>query len=156
LDTNYSRRTKICSHDNRYGNIRIAARSESLTWVNSRCPLFHTEKKEDDRSDGKLRLDCPCTLFVFNYSRYCYISVAFHLQLLQLCLNHSAAIALGILAHIFWREKSENLIETLRGHSHSHPEQLEHKHVHVHWHRTKGTMHICIFIKKRCYLHYLH
>jgi nickel/cobalt transporter (NicO) family protein len=66
-----------------------------------------------------------------------YISITMFVQLPQLYLNYAAAIALGILAYIFWREKGEDLIETQHGHLHSsHPEQQEHEH--AHWHQRIG------------------
>jgi nickel/cobalt exporter len=65
-----------------------------------------------------------------------YISVTMFVQLPQLYLNYAAAIALGILAYIFWREKGEDLIETQHGHLHSHIEQQEHEH--AHWHKGIG------------------
>jgi nickel/cobalt transporter (NicO) family protein len=65
-----------------------------------------------------------------------YISITMFVQLPQLYLNYAAAIALGILAYIFWREKGEDLIETQHGHLHSHTEQQ--KHEHAHWHKGIG------------------
>jgi nickel/cobalt exporter len=65
-----------------------------------------------------------------------YISITMFVQLPQLYLNYAAAIALGILAYIFWREKGEDLIETQHGHLHSHTEQQEHEH--AHWHKGVG------------------
>jgi nickel/cobalt transporter (NicO) family protein len=65
-----------------------------------------------------------------------YISITMFVQLPQLYLNYAAAIALGILAYLFWREKGEDLIETQHGHLHSHTEQQEHEH--AHWHKGIG------------------
>jgi nickel/cobalt exporter len=65
-----------------------------------------------------------------------YISITMFVQLPQLYLNYAAAIALGILAYIFWREKGEDLIETQHGHLHNHTEQQEHEH--AHWHKGIG------------------
>jgi nickel/cobalt exporter len=65
-----------------------------------------------------------------------YISITMFVQLPQPYLNYAAAIALGILAYIFWREKGEDLIETQHGHLHSHTEQQEHEH--AHWHKGIG------------------
>jgi nickel/cobalt exporter len=65
-----------------------------------------------------------------------YISITLYVQLPQLYLNYAAAIALGILAYLFWREKGEDLIETQHGHLHSHLEQQEHEH--AHWHKGLG------------------
>src|SRR5919198_978815 len=61
-----------------------------------------------------------------------YISITMFVKLPQLYLNYAAAIALGILAYIFWREKGEDLIETQHGHFHSHAEAQIHEHAHCH------------------------
>jgi nickel/cobalt exporter len=65
-----------------------------------------------------------------------YITITLYVELPQLYLNYAAAIALGILAYIFWREKPEDLIETQHGHLHTHLEQQEHEH--AHWHKGIG------------------
>lgn len=65
-----------------------------------------------------------------------YITITLYVELPQLYLNSAAAIALGILAYIFWREKPEDLIETQHGHLHTHLEQQEHEH--AHWHKGIG------------------
>lgn len=65
-----------------------------------------------------------------------YISITLYIQLPQVYLNYAAAVALGILAYIFWREKGEDLVETQHGHLHSQAEQQEHKH--GHWHKGIG------------------
>jgi hypothetical protein len=67
---------------------------------------------------------------------FAYMSITMFVELPQLYLNYAAAIALGILAYIFWKEKGEDLIETQHGHLHSHAEQQEHKH--AHWHKGIG------------------
>jgi nickel/cobalt transporter (NicO) family protein len=63
-----------------------------------------------------------------------YILVStFIIQIPQLYLNYAVAIALGILACIFWKEKNEDLIRTQHGHLHNdYTEQIEHEH--AHWH----------------------
>jgi len=52
-------------------------------------------------------------------------------------MNYAVAIALGILAFMFWREKSEDLAETQHGHlHHEHTDHIDHKH--SHWHKEIG------------------
>ena len=53
-------------------------------------------------------------------------------------LNYIVAIALGILAYIFWKEKSEDLTETQHGHLHDNL-TVSVKHEHEHWHREVGS-----------------
>jgi nickel/cobalt exporter len=65
-----------------------------------------------------------------------YISITLYIQLPQVYLNYAAAVALGILAYIFWREKGEDLVETQHGHMHSQAEKQEHEH--AHWHKGIG------------------
>jgi hypothetical protein len=65
----------------------------------------------------------------------------------QTFLNYAVAAALGILAFMFWREKSEDLYETQHGHLHDHAEYMEHDH--VHWHRETGChMHMHVHQKR--------
>lgn len=66
-----------------------------------------------------------------------YIFIAMFIEIPQLYLQYGVAIALGILAYIFWREKGEDLIETQHGHLHNNIEQNEHEH--AHWHREIGS-----------------
>jgi nickel/cobalt exporter len=58
----------------------------------------------------------------------------------QSYLNYGVAIALGILAYIFWREKSEDLTKTQHGHLHDNvsmsTQNIEHEH--EHWHKESG------------------
>lgn len=58
------------------------------------------------------------------------------IEIPQLYLQQGVAIALGILAYLFWREKGENFSETQHGHFHDHTEQVEHEH--THWHKDTG------------------
>jgi nickel/cobalt transporter (NicO) family protein len=63
-------------------------------------------------------------------------------------LNYVVAIALGILAYIFWREKSEDLTKTQHGHLHDNLSEII-EHEHEHWHREIGNhSHIHIHEKK--------
>jgi hypothetical protein len=60
------------------------------------------------------------------------------IQIPQTYLNYAVAAALGILAYLFWKEKTEDLIETQHGHPHhDFIEQLEHEH--AHWHSGTGN-----------------
>ena len=63
-------------------------------------------------------------------------------------LNYIVAIALGILAYIFWKEKSEDLTKTQHGHLHDNLSEII-EHEHQHWHRDSGShSHIHIHQKK--------
>jgi ABC-type nickel/cobalt efflux system permease component RcnA len=52
-------------------------------------------------------------------------------------LNYAAAIALGILAFMFWREKPEDLVKSQHCHLH-HQFSKEVTHDHIHWHNDEG------------------
>ncbi len=61
----------------------------------------------------------------------------FKIPIPQSILNFGVAITLGILAYIFWKEKSEDLTETQHGHLHDNlSDSIEH--AHDHWHRDTG------------------
>jgi nickel/cobalt transporter (NicO) family protein len=63
-------------------------------------------------------------------------------------LNYGVAIALGILAYIFWREKSEDLTKTQHGHLYDNLSEII-EHEHEHWHRESGNhSHVHIHQKK--------
>ncbi len=51
-------------------------------------------------------------------------------------LQYGVAIALGVLAYLFWREKGEDFIETQHGHLHDNTQLIEHEH--MHWHKDVG------------------
>jgi ABC-type nickel/cobalt efflux system permease component RcnA len=69
-----------------------------------------------------------------------FLFVTMFIQIPQTYLNYAVAAALGILAYLFWREKTEDLIETQHGHQHhDFIEQLEHEH--QHWHSSTGSSH---------------
>jgi ABC-type nickel/cobalt efflux system permease component RcnA len=52
-------------------------------------------------------------------------------------LNYAAAIALAILAFMFWREKPEDLVTNQHGHLHyQFSEEVNHDH--IHWHKDEG------------------
>jgi nickel/cobalt transporter (NicO) family protein len=67
-----------------------------------------------------------------------FIFVTMFIQIPQTYLNYAVAAALGMLAYLFWKEKTEDLIETQHGHLHNDfTEQLEHEH--PHWHSDTGN-----------------
>ena len=66
-----------------------------------------------------------------------FIFVSMLVQIPQTYLNYAVAIALSVLAIIFWREKSEDLEEAEHGHLHH--ENTDHTdHEHSHWHKEIG------------------
>ena len=67
-----------------------------------------------------------------------FLFVTMFIQIPQTYLNYAVAAALVILAYLFWKEKTEDLIETQHEHLHyDFTEQLEHKH--EHWHSSTGS-----------------
>lgn len=67
-----------------------------------------------------------------------FIFVTMFIQIPQTYLNYAVAAALGALAYLFWKEKTEDLIETQHGHlHHDFTEELEHEH--PHWHSGEGN-----------------
>ncbi len=67
-----------------------------------------------------------------------FLFVTMLIQIPQTYLNYAVAAALGILAYLFWKEKTEDLIETQHEHLHyDFTEQLVHKH--EHWHSSTGS-----------------
>ena len=50
--------------------------------------------------------------------------------------NYAVAAALGVLAYVFWREKSEDIDQNQHGHLHDLSQELEHEH--EHWHKELG------------------
>lgn len=63
-------------------------------------------------------------------------------------LNYIVALALGILAYIFWKEKSEDLTKTQHGHLHDNLSEII-EHEHEHWHKDGGYhSHIHLHQKK--------
>ena len=82
-----------------------------------------------------------------------FIFVTMLVQIPHTYMNYAVAITLGILAFIFWREKSEDLTETQHGHlhhentdhidhehSHLHKDTGYHMHMHIHQQRIKPTL----------------
>lgn len=73
------------------------------------------------------------------------------IEIPQLYMRYVAAIALGILAYIFWKEKTEDFGNTQHGHLHDNNDDgvseqnkdlpirhQENVHEHLHWHRGLG------------------
>ena len=77
-----------------------------------------------------------------------FLFVTMFIQIPQTYLNYAVIAALGILAYLFWKEKTEDLIETQHGHQHhDFTEQLEHEH--EHWHSsTAAILHIHLHQKR--------
>ena len=66
-----------------------------------------------------------------------FIFVTMLIRIPQTYMNYAVAIALGLLAFIFWREKSEDLAETQHGHlHHENTDYVDHEH--SHWHKKVG------------------
>lgn len=59
-------------------------------------------------------------------------------QIPEVYMRYGAAIALGILAYVFWREKDEDLVETQHGHLHDDEDNSPLEHYHTHWHHGLG------------------
>jgi nickel/cobalt exporter len=65
------------------------------------------------------------------------VTTYFKIPIPQSFLNYAVAITLGILAYIFWKEKTEDLTRTQHGHLHDNlSDSIEHSH--DHWHRDTG------------------
>ena len=79
-----------------------------------------------------------------------FLFVTMFIQIPQTYLNYAVASALGILAYLFWKEKTEDLTETQHGHlHHDFTENLEHElrhrhsstgssHTHLHLHQERS------------------
>ena len=65
-----------------------------------------------------------------------FILFSTYIHIPQNYLNYAAAIALGILAYTFWKEKPEDLAKSQHGHLHQFTEEV--KHDHGHWHKDEG------------------
>lgn len=61
-----------------------------------------------------------------------------NIQIPEVYMRYGAAIVLGILAYIFWKEKDEDLIETQHGHLHNGKGNSPLEHYHTHWHHRLG------------------
>ena len=65
-----------------------------------------------------------------------FILFSTYVSIPQNYLNYAAAIALAILAYMFWREKPDDLVKSQHGHLHEFSEEI--KHDHIHWHKVAG------------------
>lgn len=69
---------------------------------------------------------------------YIFVINSLDIQVPEVYMRYGAAIALGILAYIFWREKNEDLIKTQHGHLHDNNNNFTLEHYHTHWHNGLG------------------
>jgi nickel/cobalt exporter len=69
---------------------------------------------------------------------YIIVINSLDMQLPEAYMRYGAAIALGILAYIFWKEKNEDLVETQHGHLHDGKDNSTLEHCHTHWHNGLG------------------
>lgn len=63
---------------------------------------------------------------------YIFVVNSLGLRIPEDYMRYGSAVALGILAYIFWKENSEDLVKTQHGHLHDDNNSLEH--YHTHWH----------------------
>jgi nickel/cobalt exporter len=84
---------------------------------------------------------------------FIFVTSLVKIPISQSYLNYGVAIALGILAYIFWKEKSEDLTKTQHGHLHDNisisTQNIEHEH--EHWHKESGMhshLHLHLHEKK--------
>ena len=68
-----------------------------------------------------------------------YILVSTLIEIPQIYLHYGAAIGLGILAIIFWKEKSEDYVKTQHGHLHNHDFGLKYDASHEHIHQIRKS-----------------
>ena len=82
-----------------------------------------------------------------------YLFLTTLIEIPQLYLRYAAAIGLGILAYMFWREKGEDLQQTQHGHLHNEKKYdtaFQVSHEHTHWHKDGGHhSHIHIHMKRQ-------
>lgn len=69
---------------------------------------------------------------------YIIVVDSLDIQIPEAYMRYGAAIALGILAYIFWKEKNEDLVETQHGHLHNSNDNSLVEHYHIHWHNGLG------------------
>ncbi len=71
---------------------------------------------------------------------FIFVTSFVKIPIFQSYLNYGVAVALGILAYMFWKEKSEDLTKTQHGHLHDNisisTQNIEHEH--EHWHKESG------------------
>jgi nickel/cobalt transporter (NicO) family protein len=66
---------------------------------------------------------------------------ALDIRIPEIYMKYGAAIALGILAYVFWKEKGEDLSKTQHGHLHDGSREEDNvalEHYHTHWHNGLG------------------
>ena len=97
--------------------------------LQSKKPLFSSILNSGILASAHFLSSIVVVLAFIVFSTYIYIP--------QNYLNYAAAIALGILAFMFWREKSDDLVKNQHGHFH-HQFFEEVKHDHIHWHKNEG------------------
>lgn len=63
------------------------------------------------------------------------------IEIPQFYMHYGAAITLGVLAYIFWKEKGEDFADTQHGHLHENEITITGqagRHEHIHWHKDLG------------------
>ena len=82
-----------------------------------------------------------------------YMFLTTLIEIPQLYLRYGAAIGLGILAYIFWKEKGEDFVQTQHEHLHNDDDNggvYQANHEHTHWHNAIGYhSHIHIHQKRQ-------
>ncbi|CAN5234515.1 hypothetical protein BH18THE2_BH18THE2_37600 [soil metagenome] len=73
-----------------------------------------------------------------------YMLLASIIEIPQFYMRYGAAVALGILAYIFWKEKGEDFAYTQHGHLHDDVKIVKEgatsgRHEHSHWHNDLGN-----------------
>ena len=96
--------------------------------LQSKRPLLSSILSSSILAIGHFLSSIVVVLAFLLFSTYIYIP--------QNYLNYAAAIALGILAYMFWREKPDDLVKSQHGHLHQFSDEV--KHDHIHWHKDEG------------------
>lgn len=84
-----------------------------------------------------------------------YMLLTTLIEIPQFYLRYGAAIGLGILAYMFWKEKGEDFVQTQHGHIHNYDygnanSVYQSNHEHTHWHKSIGYhSHIHIHQKRQ-------
>lgn len=69
---------------------------------------------------------------------YILVVNTLNMQIPEVYMKYGAAVALGILAYIFWKEKGEDLSKTQHVHLHDSKDNATLEHYHTHWHNGLG------------------
>jgi nickel/cobalt transporter (NicO) family protein len=69
---------------------------------------------------------------------YIIVVNSLEIQIPEVYMKYGAAVALGILAYVFWKEKGENLVISQHGHLHDGNDNSRLEHLHTHWHNGLG------------------